>query len=65
VTIRATRCVADYHHAASQKAVADDSYFTIVLACGLDLKRHAGEDDRCVFEVQSALFQRPERFSGS
>jgi hypothetical protein len=57
VTIRATRRVANYHHAPGQQTVANDSDFTIVSARIFDLKRQAGENDLRVPKVQTPLTQ--------
>ena len=43
MAIRATRRVADDHHASGKQAIADDPSFTIFLARVFDLKRHARE----------------------
>ena len=55
VANRATRGVADHYQPAGKQAKADHAAFTVVLACVLDLDRHALEDSPCVFKVQAAF----------
>jgi hypothetical protein len=48
---RATRRVADHHHATFKQAIADDPDFTVILARVLDLHSGSGEDDAGVLEA--------------
>jgi len=64
VTIRATRRVANYHHAPGKQTVADDADFTIVPARIFDLKREAGENELRVLKVQTPLTQGGRALAG-
>jgi hypothetical protein len=58
VTIRATRRVPNNDHPPSEHAVADDSYFTVLLSDVFDFKGHSLENYRSIREVQASFRQR-------
>ena len=64
VANRATRGIADHHEAACQQTEAEDAAFAIVLACVLNLDRHALKDRFGVLEVQAPFGQCPFAFCG-
>ena len=58
VTHRATRGVADNHHAFGQLAVTNDPLFTVVLARILNFDCQAIKHGNRIYKVQSAICQR-------
>ena len=65
VASRATRCIDDLHHTASQKAEAKDARFSVILARVLNLSSNSVKYLGCIVKVQSSISQSTVFFPGS
>jgi hypothetical protein len=63
MAIRATRRVADHHHAVTKHSKADDSLFAVVLSQVFRLERRTCKDDCRILKVEALASRVLQRAS--